>query len=129
MAEHTTATLKSKLAADLDRARTGMSASWNELRSDANLRAHVQSSFQRHKGAWLGAASILGWILARLPSRQKKILVDKHGKTARVNKSGGLLLGLLGLAMPLMKPALTAFVTAKLSELAARKGKFDKPPA
>ncbi len=129
MAGFETVGRKAELIAELARARIGMDQSRAALRRDANIPAHVSGSFQRHKSIWLGFAALIGWVLARLPARKKKVkvFVDKHDKETigtSTKKSPSLLLGLLGMAMQLIKPTVTAYLTSQLTKKAAKEGEL-----
>jgi hypothetical protein len=124
MAQHTRMNRKTELAAELDRARAGIGRGWAGISRGANIPVHLKESVRRNKTAWLAAAVLGGWLLSRLPPRRKKVYVDRDDRTIKTAKKTGLLLGLSRLALPLIKPAVMAFVTEKVAEAAARKGKF-----
>jgi len=75
------ATRKSELVADLARARQAMSANVAALRHDLNLVERIETAFRRHRIAWLTGATLLGFLLAKLPPRTKKVVVDRKGRT------------------------------------------------
>ncbi|MDP9291742.1 MAG: hypothetical protein M3O82_05200 [Verrucomicrobiota bacterium] len=112
----------------MNSARSGMVIGWEAVRDDLNLPAHFKAAVGRHKTFWLSGAAIIGWVLAKLPARQKKVYVDRHNKKA-VKQMGfaGLLLGVLKLVFSLARPALTAFATKKLADVAQTKEKIERP--
>lgn len=128
MAELSKIDRKAQLAAELNRARSGMVVGWDGLREDLNLPAHFKAAVGRHKTFWLSGAAIIGWVLAKLPSRKQKVYLDRHNKKQiRQVGSAGLLLGLLKLIFSLARPALTAFATKKLADVAQTKEKIERP--
>jgi hypothetical protein len=124
MAQHTHMNRKADLAGELDRARAGIGRGWAGISRCANIPAHFKQSIRRNKSAWLAAAVLGGWVLSRLPARRKKVYVDRDDRTIKTAKKTGVFLGLARLALPLIKPAVMAFVTEKVAEAAARKSKF-----
>lgn len=114
---------KAELTGQLAVARTRLSAALHELQRDLDVRAHVTSSFRHHKTAWLGGAAVAGWILSRLPARKKKVYVDRKDKQKITSqKEAGLLLVVGKLIFSALRPAITAFATKKIADLAMRGG-------
>ena len=116
--------LKVELSADLDRARARIARNFTALCGDLDVPRHLKSSFTRNKGAFIGGATVLGFLISKLPSRKKKVFIDRKSKerVKEVEKAG---LGLLALklAMNAAKPALVSFATKKIAEIArARPG-------
>jgi len=121
---------KVQLIAQLDRARYGMSRSAAELRDDLNLPQHLRSTYVNHKGAWIGGAAALGWVISRLPGRRKKqkvqIAKNSHhnGSTpaqARKYALGGILLALLRVVFDALKPTLTSIASRKIKDIASER--------
>lgn len=115
---------KAELIASLAAARSQVTSDWRVVRRELDLTTKAKRSFKRHPLPWLGGASILGLIVARLPRRTKKesvpVMKVKHEEPA-VEKAGkaGLLLGALKFAFDFAKPALTRWATQRLSEYVA----------
>jgi len=127
MVEHTGPDHKAALIAEIATARAGISRSFGGLRRDADISAHIKSSFSNHKTAWLGGAGIAGWVLSRLPARKKKVkvFVDKNEghkvrDVAEAGMQAGLVFGILKFLFSLFRPVIMAFATKKITELAAR---------
>jgi len=127
MVEYTRTGQKAELIAELERSRARLGQSIDGIRRDADLGAQLKSSFTNHKTAWLGGAGIAGWVLARLPARKKKVKVfigDKKGDgaTGEIKKAAeaGVLFGILKFIFTLFRPAIVAFATKKIADLAAR---------
>ncbi|MEA3186636.1 MAG: hypothetical protein QOD99_466 [Chthoniobacter sp.] len=118
MVEH----IKTELAVELDRARAKLARNVDAFRRDIDLSAHFKKSFRANRGPWIGAAAMLGLLVAKLPARKKKVYVDRSGKESmkRLEKAG-LALALAKLALSAAKPALTAFATKKISDYSRRR--------
>jgi len=123
MAEQSQADRKSQLIAELERSRSEFAHGVRGLRQDMDVGAHLKHAFVRQKAVWLGGAAIMGWLLAKLPSRKKKVKVAPI-RSAKVTEAerGGILLTVLNLLVPLLKPAVMAFATKKVQEFASRNG-------
>jgi hypothetical protein len=112
---------KAELIAALDRARSRLAANAHALRDDVNPLARVQRSFRRNGFAWVGGATLLGVLLARLPARTKVVTVDRQGARVRETKSAataGLLLGALKLAFDLAKPWMAGWLSRRAASFA-----------
>jgi hypothetical protein len=87
------------------------------LRYELDFPLKFRKSFQRQTAGWIGAAVVVGIVFAIMPARRKKVPVKTKGKKDRKEDvlGAGLAVGLLRLAIPLLKPAITAFITQKIS--------------
>jgi hypothetical protein len=90
------------------------------LRCALDFKRKIRRSFQENATVWIGAAVVVGTLLVLLPMRRKKVYVDAgngNGK-GREPKSklleAGFLLGALRIAVTLLRPAISSFVTKKL---------------
>jgi hypothetical protein len=109
---------KTELIAGLDRARARLARNLDGLRHDLDVATHIKESFHRNKAAYIGGASMFGLLLAKLPSRKKKVYVDrKSGKEGikDVEKAGIWLL-LLDFLFKTLRPALTSIVAKQVTE-------------
>ena len=127
MAEQPQRDRKSQLIAELERSRAELARSGRGVRRDLDVGAHLKHSILRQKTAWLTGAAVTGWALARLPGifRKKKARQESEAPAARQirqkeKERGGLLLAALSLAGTLLKPAITAFVSRKIADLASK---------
>ena len=128
MAEYTPADDKAELIAQLDRARAQFSKSFDGLRRDADLGAHLKHSFTTHKTAWIGSAGIAGWILSRLPARKKKVIVTRESGDQKVKQlaEAGLLFSILKTLFTLFRPMIMSFATKKIAEYATKNDRWQK---
>lgn len=118
------------LISKLDAAREELLKSGALLKEDLNMQRHVRGAFDRHKGAWIGGAAALGWLLAKLPRR--KAVAHHNGATPHhpngvgASQAGryalsGILLAILRTAFSALKPALTTIASRKLKDMAEQK--------
>ncbi len=115
---------KAELAAELDRARAQIARYGDAFRHDVDVPAHLKKSIEEHKGIWIGAASMLGLLIAKLPRRTKKVYVDRRGKpTVKNLEKAGLALAVAKMAFSVARPALMSFATKQVSEFARRRSK------
>ena len=113
---------KSELIAELDRARSRASAHRREMHgAKGRASAKATSTVARHRYGWMLGALIGGFIITKLPTRTKKVVVDRRGK--RVSETGletagktGLFLAILKIGIDLAKPILMAWITKRLGE-------------
>ena len=118
---------KEKLLEELRRSRRALARDAAAVVEEINLAAKFKKSVRNRPLAWLGGAAALGWILAGPKSR----VVTKPAKGKSTNppeKSRlgspvglwGVLLALFKFALPLARPALSAYAARRLGELAEK---------
>jgi len=116
------AALKAELTDQLARSRQLFSRNLGRLREDLDIPAHIKRNFTNHSSAWIGGAAITGWILSRLPSRKKTIPADQSGELRDARKKGtSLLPGVAKLLFSAARPALAAFATKKIADIASKR--------
>lgn len=111
---------KTELTARLANLRAELSGDFRAVRRHLDLPAQLKKSYGRHQGAWLGGAAVLGWVLARLPARKKKVKVYVDRKDERMLKEAtqaGAVLVIGKLLFSALRPAITAFATKKITDL------------
>ena len=109
---------KSELTAELARARCRIGANLGALRRDLDFPARAKSAVMKHPAAWVGGATLLGVLLAKLPARKKKTVVHHGGVEAKIVGAGkaGLLLGALKIAFDLSRPAITKWASRRVAD-------------
>jgi hypothetical protein len=98
------------------------------LRYELDFPLKFRKSFQRQTVIWIGAAIVIGVLIASLPPKTKKVRVEapdgkgkgKHQKEGLLG--AGLALGVLRLLATALKPTITQFVAKKMSGYAAGAG-------
>ena len=112
---------KSELIAELALARREVSANLGGLKRDLNVVRRIETAFQRHRVVWLAGASILGFLLAKLPARSRKVVVKpRFQKPAAEEKvvKAGILVTVLKIAFDIARPALTKWVRRRVAAYA-----------
>lgn len=112
---------KSELVAALAEARRGISSNARGLGDDLNVVRRIETAFQRHRIVWLAGASLLGFMVARLPAGRKKVVVVRKGPKAETGEKvvkAGLLVTALKIAFDLARPALTKWVASRVAAYA-----------
>ena len=109
---------KAELTAELARARRRIGTNLSALRHDLDFPARAKSAVLKHPVAWVGGATLLGVLLARLPARRKKAAVNRVGTEAKIAEAGqaGLLLTALKIAFDLARPTLAKWAGRWVAE-------------
>jgi len=97
------------------------------LRYELDFPLKFRKSFQRQTVLWITAAVVVGVVFAVMPARTRKVHINaKTSSRGEEQKKGilgaGLALGALRFAATLLKPAVTQFVSKKMSGYAAEHG-------
>lgn len=116
MAESTEAATKATLIATLHRSRIDFSQNLHAVQRDADFGSHFKKAFARHKAGFISGAAGLGWILAWLPTRKKKVYVSRRDEK-KIKEAGeaSLLVVALKLLFSMLKPALATFASKQVS--------------
>jgi len=115
---------KSELIAELARSREALTNSLRSVQRGVDVPQRVAASIARNNVAWITGASALGFLLAKLPARTRKVVVDHKGRPAKSTSTAvtaGLLVTGLKLAFDLARPALTQWVTRRVAEYAQQR--------
>lgn len=118
---------KEELLAEIARSRDAIARDFLETTEAVDPRLQAARLYRRSPYFFLGAAAALGWIVAG-PRKVSRAAPRRSGKQKRVpreeaasRKSGGIfgmLVTLVRLIVPVIKPALSAYAAKRLSELA-----------
>ena len=122
---------KAELLADVARSRTAILRDTAAVRAELDIAAKIQNSVRSRPFAWLGGAAAIGYFFAGPKTRTKtvtKYVRGKSGELARKpdKKPRGLfhiLLSLFRLALPLIRPALTAYAAKRFGDFAQKLAK------
>lgn len=98
------------------------------LRYELDFPLKFRKSFQRQTVLWVGAAILVGVIIATLPARTKKVRVNVKSKSRGEREKEGILgaglaIGALKLVATMLKPTITAFLAKQVSGYAAGKSR------
>src|SRR5579859_1767331 len=109
---------KHRIIEELERTRGDLSGATGELRDQLNFQRRLSVAYHRHQWTWLSVVALFGWVLARLPSRKKKIYIEKGGARVRRSSHGlaSVIAGQLwSVAWSIAKPLVTAYLTKKMT--------------
>jgi hypothetical protein len=116
---------KEKILEELRLSRAAITRDAAAVADEINLASKLKKSVRARPLAWLGGAAVIGWLLAGPKTR----VVTKNAKGKKVEAlpeksrpSGfwGLLLALFKIALPLARPALSAYAARRLGEMAEK---------
>lgn len=116
--------LRQEIAHSRDRLARDLSG----LRYEFDFPLKLRKSVQRNTGVWISAMAVAGVLLSFLPARRKIVKVkagtaDREGKGEKQKKGileAGAFLAIARIAAAMLKPALTSYLTSKLSGKATR---------
>jgi len=120
---------KSEILARLARSRAAIAQDASVVKSQLDLAARIKCSFRARPFTWLGGAATLGYILAGPKTRTKTVtkIVRENpkapGKSEARKPRGtwGILLSLIKLSVPLLRPALSAYAAKRFGNFAVKK--------
>lgn len=115
--------LRQEIAHSRDRLARDLSG----LRYEFDFPLKLRKSVQRHTATWISAVAVIGVIISFLPRRRKSVRLnadDNRGARVEKQKKGileaGVLMAAARIAAAMLKPALTNYLTSKLSGKGSR---------
>ena len=122
---------KAELLADVARSRAAIKRDTVAVRAELDLATKLQNSVRSRPFAWLGGAAAIGYFFAGPKTRTKtvtKYIKGKSGEAVREKKSKprgffAVLLSLFRLALPLVRPALSAYAAKRFGDFAQKLAK------
>ena len=117
-----------QLRQEIAHSRDRLARDLGGLRYELDFPLKFRKSFQRQTVVWITAAVVIGVIFAVMPARTKKVQINTKTKSrGEEQKKGilgaGLAVGALRLAATLLKPAVTQFISKKVSGYATAPGR------
>lgn len=109
-----------ELRQEIAHSRDRLSRDLSGLRYELDFPLKFRKSFQRQTATWVAGAAVLGVVLSVLPSRTKKVSVkastkDKGEKQKEGLLGAGLALGIFKLLATALRPAVTSYITQKMT--------------
>jgi hypothetical protein len=106
-----------RIRVDIDRSRDRLARDVRGLRYELDFPGKVRRSFQRQTTLWIVAAVAVGVIVVTLPRTRKKVRVDmsREDKGKKKLAETGMLLGILKIAMPFVKPVVMNFIRSRMA--------------
>ena len=121
---------KDEILAEISRSRAGLTREWEALRREFDFKAKLNNIVRRKPYLWLSGAAALGWVVAG-PKRKTRVVtkvIQPGGKPVVVKEKGkrraglvALILGLMRLAVPIIKPAVTAYAGKFIADMASKR--------
>src|SRR3954467_12098137 len=102
---------------EIDRSRERVARDVRGLRYELDFPAKIRRSFQRQTTVWILAAVAVGVIVVTLPRARKKVTVDvsREDKGKKKLAETGMLLGILKIAMPFIRPVVMNFIRSRMA--------------
>ncbi|MFY8268252.1 MAG: hypothetical protein ACOVLK_02535 [Terrimicrobiaceae bacterium] len=125
-------TNKQKFLEEIRSSRAAIARDASAIGEELNVVTKVRRSILARPLAWLGSAAALGYILSGPKTRTpKKTPPLKSGarvekpEPVRAGRAGffSMLLALVKVLLPIVRPALSAYAAQRLGEVAARVGR------
>jgi hypothetical protein len=123
---------KEEILAELSMSRATLARGYSAVRTELDFKSKLNTLVRQRPYAWLSGAAALGWLLAGPKTKTRVVtkVVKQDGKPIVVKEKKkpraglvALLLGVLRLAFPLLKPALTAYAGRFFADMAAKRSK------
>ncbi|MEO6739190.1 MAG: DUF3618 domain-containing protein [Chthoniobacteraceae bacterium] len=119
---------KHAIVAELAAARARLSATGDALRHSLDVPARAKESFGRHKPVWLSGAAIAGFVLSKLPSRKKTIIVERAtGKVLGAAGKLGAIFSVAKFAINFARPLMSEIAGGGIAEILKRFQNRGKP--
>ncbi len=122
---------KSEILAELARSREAIARDSSSVRSQIDPAARFRSSVRSRPLAWLGGAAAIGYIFAGPKTRVKTVTKVVRGDSKippalaakRPHGLWDIIFALLKLAVPLVRPALSAYAAKRFADFADKLGR------
>ncbi len=118
---------KQEIVAALASARARISAAGEALHQSLDMPARAAESFQRRRTVWLSGAALVGFVLSKLPAREKTVFIEKAtgkllGAAAKLGPVGklGTLFSAAKIAINLARPLLSEVSGRSVAEFLKR---------
>ena len=112
-----------ELKTQIARSREDITYRLKRVREEADVPRKIRRSVRREPVPWIVGAIAVGLIITGIVTRNKKVIVDvarKGTKTKSALLETGFLLGVLRVAVTLLKPMVVKFVEQKFASYSAR---------
>ena len=123
---------KEEIMAELGASRAAIVQGCAAVRAELDFKTKLNNLVRRKPYAWLSGAAALGWFLAgpKTNSRVVTKIVKPNGtptvtREKKRHRAGfiALLVALIRLVIPVIKPALSAYAGRRLADMAAKPSK------
>jgi len=117
---------KDELLSEISRSRLAIARDFGSVKEELDVSSKLGKTFSRHPFVWLGGAAALGWIIAGPKTKTRVVTVgkDKKGTVKKTVSSPagflGIFLTILRIAVPMLKPAFSAYAAKRFAEMASK---------
>ena len=121
---------KEEILAELTTSRAAIVQGCAALRAELDFKTKLNNLVRRKPHAWLGGAAALGWFLAGPKTKTRvvtKVVKPNGTPTVKVEKKTAragliaLIIGLIRFAIPLLRPALSAYAGRRFADMATKR--------
>ena len=109
---------KQQITAALTELRIRVQNEVAHLRRSLDMKKHILESIKNHPWEWASCASILGWLLSRIPARKKRIYIHSSSQKPLTLRADGPLGKLWREVWKISKPLIAAYVAKLVGEQA-----------
>lgn len=116
---------KEQLLLEIERSRNSLARDFASAKLELDPRHKVMTSIRAKPLVWISAATALGWMLAGPKSKTR--VLHKSGKKSIVKEKAtppigifGIVLAILKLSLPMLKPAFSAYAAKRFAEMASK---------
>lgn len=113
---------------EIEASRRAIQRDYTSLRAELDFVTKAKHSVANHPIPWLGSSALLGWLLSGR-KKKPKMIKGKNGRPEPSRKFTllGILLGVVRLVFPLIRPQLTDFALGKFSDYAGKSRRPAEP--
>jgi hypothetical protein len=122
---------KEEILAELNTSRAAIVEECAVLRAELDFKAKLNNLVRQKPHAWLSGAAAIGWFLAGPKTKTRVVtkVAKPNGATVKVERPKArigflaLLLGLIRFAIPVVRPALSAYAGKRFADMVAKGAK------
>jgi hypothetical protein len=107
---------KQQITAALIALRIQLQNEGSLLRRKLNMKQHILESIKTHPWEWASCAAISGWLLSRIPPREKRIYIHSSSQKQVKPRDKGPLGKLWREVWKFSKPVIAAYLAKLLAE-------------
>jgi len=107
---------KQEITAALTAVRIQVQNEASLLRRKLNIKAHFLKSIEKHPWEWASCAGFVGWLLSRVPARQKRIYIDSSSQKRVKRRDQGPIGRIWKEVWQFSKPMIAAYLAKLLAE-------------
>jgi len=107
---------KQQITAALTVLKTHVQNESSFLKRKLDMKQHILASIKNHPWEWASCAAIVGWILSRIPARQKSVYIDRFSQKPVKRRDRGPFRKIWREVWQYSKPVIAAYLAQRLAE-------------